>query len=130
MQAVFYRDAEGNEPVDEFLESLPVRQQVVLDNQIDRLNMLKPEDPPLPFPHSSQVRGQLRELRCHFGSEHYRVLYRRSEGLFVLLHAFRKDTGRLPDADVALAETRWVDFKERMDAPVRVPPRAAGADAP
>lgn len=50
MQAVFYRDVEGNEPVDEFLGSLPVRQQVVLDNQIDRLNMLKPEDPRCRFP--------------------------------------------------------------------------------
>jgi phage-related protein len=40
------------------------------------------------------VRGELRELRCHFGRELYRVSYRRSENLIVLLHIFRKDTGR------------------------------------
>jgi phage-related protein len=102
----------------------------VLDNQIDRLNMLKPEDPPLPFPHSSQVRGPLRELRCHHGSAHYRILYRRSETFFVLLHAFRKDTGKIPDADIAIAEQRWDDFKARMDTPTRIPPRAVGSDAP
>lgn len=47
--------------------------------------------PHLPFPHSSQVDGELRELRCHFGSDHYRVLYRRSERLIVLLHVFAKN---------------------------------------
>jgi hypothetical protein len=43
-----------------------------------RLNMLRPNDAPLPFPWSSQLEGELRELRCHYGSEHDRVLYRRS----------------------------------------------------
>ena len=77
-----------------------------------------------------QVRGQLRELRCHFGPELYRVLYRRSGNLVVLLHMLRKDTAAIPDADIALAEQRWDDFKRRMDAPKRRPPRAAGHDAP
>ena len=85
---------------------------------------------PLPFPHSSQVRGPLRELRCHYGPELYRVLYRRSGNLFVLLHMLRKDTGKIPGNDVAIAEQRWEDFKQRMDAPRRKPPRAAGHDAP
>lgn len=34
----------------------------------------------------SQIDGELRELRCHYGSSQYRVLYRRSERLLVLLH--------------------------------------------
>lgn len=48
--------------------------QAALDNQIERLNMLRTNDPPLPFPWSSQLEGELRELRCHYGSELYRVL--------------------------------------------------------
>ncbi len=36
--------------------------------------MLRTNDPPLPFPWSSQLEGELRELRCHYGSELYRVL--------------------------------------------------------
>lgn len=130
MQAVYYRDAGGAQPVESFLDKLPMREQVVLDNQIDRLNMLRAEDPPLPFPHSSQVRGPLRELRGHYGNQLYRVLYRRSEGFFVLLHAFRKDTGQIPTGDIAIAERRWEDFKSRMDAEPRLPPRAVGRDAP
>ncbi|HEX6329857.1 MAG TPA: type II toxin-antitoxin system RelE/ParE family toxin [Actinomycetota bacterium] len=130
LQAVYYRAPDGTEPVDEFIDGLDVRRQVALDNQIDRLNMLTPASPHLPFPHSSQIRGELRELRCHFGRELYRVLYRRSRGLIVLLHAFRKDTGRIRKAEIQIAEDRWADFKARMDALKRRPPRAAGHDAP
>lgn len=84
MQAVDYRAQDGPEPVDEFVERLrDPNKQATLDNQIDRLNMLRPSDPPLPFPWSSQFEG---ELRCHYGSELYRVIYRCS-------------LGRLHDAD-------------------------------
>ncbi len=131
MQAVYYRSAEGSEPVDDFIGALGhPEKQVVLDNQIDRLNMLRTNDPPLLFPWSSQLEGELRELRCHYGPELYRVLYRRSRNLFVLLHIFRKDTGKVPDAELRVAGERWDDFKARMDAERRRPPRAAGHDAP
>ena len=129
LQAVYYRAADGSEPVGDFIEALDVKRQVALDNQIDRLNLLSPASPHL-FPHSSQVRGELRELRCHYGAEHYRVLYRRSRNLIVLLHVFRKDTGKIPKAEIDIAEQRWQDFRRRMDAPKRRPPRAAGRDAP
>lgn len=82
MRAVYYRDAKGRQPVDAFIEKLADRKAAAIDNQIDRLNDLAPGDPPLPFPWSSQVEGELRELRCHYGSELYRVLYRRSRNLF------------------------------------------------
>jgi hypothetical protein len=54
----------------------------------------------------------------------------RSRNLFVLLHMLRKNTGRLPALDVEIAQTRWKDFKARMDAQPRRPPRVAGDDAP
>jgi phage-related protein len=60
----------------------------------------------------------------------YRVLYRRSKNLFILLHMLRKNTGKLPASDIEIARTRWTDFKARMDARPRRPPRAAGGDAP
>lgn len=43
---------------------------------------------------------------------------------------FRKDTGKLPEREIDIAKERWTDFKERMDAEQRRPPRAAGHDAP
>jgi hypothetical protein len=52
LQSVFYRAADGAPPVDEFIESLPVNVQVVLDNQIDRLNDLTDAAPHRPPPGS------------------------------------------------------------------------------
>jgi phage-related protein len=130
MQAVYYRDSDGSEPVGDFLEALPpeVREEIVASVML--LNRLGPNDPPLPFPFSSQVEGPLRELRCHYGRTLYRILYQRSGNLFILLHAFAKRSARLPDADKALAQGRWADFKARIDAAERRPPRPAGHDAP
>jgi phage-related protein len=130
-QAVYYRDSSGGEPVNDFLDALDdPAAQATLDLQIDRLNGLPASAPPLPFPHSSQVAGPLRELRCHYGNQLYRVLYRRSVNLFVLLHIFRKDRGKIAAADIDIANARWDDFRERMNADPRRPPRAAGHDAP
>ena len=130
MTAVFYRAPDGSEPVNDFIDSVPDEHQDAIDGAIRLLNRLGPNDPPLPFPHSSQVEGPLRELRCHYGRQLYRILYQRSENLFVLLHAVEKRSRQLPEADIALARERWNDFKARMEAVPRTPPRAAGHDAP
>jgi phage-related protein len=129
-QAKFFRDRSGREPVNEFIDALAPKTQQVVDDQVDFLNGLPPEAPPLAFPHSSQVRGALRELRCHYGSTLYRILYRRSGNFFVLLHIIEKRTGKIREPDIALAEQRFREFRGRMDAVPRQPPRAVGHDAP
>jgi phage-related protein len=128
--AVYYREASGSEPVREFLDELDDEIYAILAQQVDRLNLLSDDLPHLPFPHSSQVDGELRELRCHYGRQLYRVLYRRSDRLIVLLHIFAKRTAKIPASEIDLAKERWEDFKTRMDAKRRTPPRAAGHDAP
>lgn len=130
LQAVYYRAADGQEPVRDFIDDLDTETQAALDNQVDRLNLLSDEIPHLPFPHSSQVEGELRELRCHYGRSHYRILYRRSGRLIVLLHVFAKRSAKIPRREIEIARERWVDFKARMYANPRRPPRAAGHDAP
>lgn len=130
MQAVYYRGRDGAEPVNDFIDGLAPERQEEIDFKISLLNRLSSNDPPLPFPHSSQIDGQLRELRCHYGRDLYRVLYQRSGSLFVLLHALEKRTGALPQADINIAKKRFEDFRERMDQRPRRPPRAAGHDAP
>jgi phage-related protein len=129
-QAVYYRDASGREPVVDFLGALDPKTRAALRNHIGRLNLLSHEQPHLPFPHSSQIAGELRELRCHRGREHYRVLYARSESLIVVLHAFPKRSAQIPRSEIDTAWQRWTDFKQRMNARQRRPPRAAGTDAP
>src|SRR5262249_1936459 len=73
---VFYGGGDGSERVEEFIAGLPPRHQAAIDDQIDRVNaLLTVARPHLPFPYSSQVDGELRELRCHYGSTLYRILY-------------------------------------------------------
>ena len=129
--AVYYRAPDGVEPVRAFLDDdVDDETAAVLALQIERLNLLSDQVPHLPFPHSSQVDGELRELRCHYGRQLYRVLYRRSDRLLVLLHIFSKRTAKIPASEINIAKDRWDDFKARMDADPRTPPRAGGHDAP
>jgi phage-related protein len=130
-QAVFYRAADGKEPVDEFIAGLPDKRAAKIDAYIaEYLNGRAPEAPPPEFPISSQIEGELRELRVRFGNTRYRILYQRSGNLIVLSHAFEKNTGAVPPEDQQLAHRRMADFSARMDANRRGPPRAAGHDAP
>ena len=130
-QAVYYRDKHGAEPVNEFIEALPPRRAAKIDDYVEEyLNDRPANAPPPEFPVSSQIDGELRELRVRFANTRYRVLYQRSENLVVLLHAIEKNTGAIGESDKRLAVQRMADFKRRMDARPRVPPRAAGKDAP
>ena len=130
-QAVYYRDGRGAEPVDQFIEALPAKRAAKIDDYIEEhlngraLDALPPE-----FPISSQIEGELRELRIRFANTRYRILYQRSGSLIVLLHAFEKNTGAVPASEKTMAKRRMIDFKRRMDAEPRTPPRAAGKDAP
>lgn len=129
--AVFYRDTRGTEPVDAFIDGLPGKRAAKIDAFINHyLDSQPPDAPPPEFPITSQIDGELRELRVRFANTRYRVLYQRSDNLIVLLHAFEKDTGVVPAADTKVAQQRMADFTARMDARPRIPPRAAGRDAP
>jgi phage-related protein len=131
---LFYRDKRGHEPVDAFLEELLCTQPLAvakIDDAIEEhLNGRDPRDPPPEFPATSQIEGELRELRVRFARTRYRVLYQRSRNLLVLLHVFEKNTGTISASDRKKAEVRMVDFRARMDAIPRRRPRAAGRDAP
>lgn len=130
-QAVFYRDKRGAEPVDVFIDSLSPKVAAKVDDAIEEhLNGKDPKAPPPEFPISSQVEGELRELRVRFAKTRFRILYQHSGNLIVLLHGIEKNTGALLAADVAIARKRMADFKGRMDAIPRRRPRAAGKDAP
>jgi phage-related protein len=130
-QAVYYRNKAGEEPVNSFLDALAAtnpRAAAKVDDYVEEyLNDKVASAPPPEHPISSQVDG---ELRVRFAKSRYRVLYRRSGLLVVLLHMFEKDTDKLPPRERELAVKRFADFKARMAAEPRRRPRAAGRDAP
>ena len=86
--------------------------------------------PHLAFPYSSQLEGELRELRAHYGNTLFRILYRRSEQFIVLLHIFEKHSGPVPESEKQLARQRWSDFRKRMGAKPRKQPAPIGKKAP
>jgi phage-related protein len=106
---------------------LPARDRRIVANHIERLKAFGPD---LPYPWSSQVRGELRELRADAGLTHYRLLYCRSRNLLVLLHVLDKRTARVPEMDVQIAIGRWNNFQARMNEQPRTPPRPVGHEAP
>lgn len=71
MQAVYCWESDALEPVDEFISALrdPTR-QAALDNQIERFNMLRPNDPPLPFPWSKDT-GKVPEAELRVARERW-----------------------------------------------------------
>lgn len=133
-QAVYYRDSQGHEPVNDWLEKLLVTKPAAVakidDFVEEHVNRRRADAPPAEFPITSQIDGGLRELRVRFANTRYRLLYQRSGNLVVLLHGLEKNTGALPAADKQIAQQRFADFKTRMDAEPRQGPRAAGHDAP
>lgn len=128
--AKFYRRPDGTQPVDEYIEQQQPATQLALDRQIERVNLLDESNPHLAFPHSSQIEGELRELRCHYGRRLYRILYRRSEQFIVLLHIFDKHDDQVPEEDKQIARERWADFRSRLAATPRTRPSPIGKKAP
>jgi len=123
----YHRAPDGCLPADEFIDAQPPQAQAMIDNYLGRLALFGPS---LPFPSSSQVKGELRELRPDMGRTHYRLLYRRSNDLFIILHAFIKRGRSIDQAEIDVANRRWQDFKNRMDADPRRAPSAIGRAAP
>lgn len=133
-QAIYFRDRHGRTPVSETLDTLDPTCQESVDWQISLLNDLSDARPLLPYPHSSALKGDkyraFRELRCHCGRQHHRIIYRRSGRFLILLHIVLHKEGEIPEQDKRIALDRWHDFVARMDARPRAKPRAMGKDAP
>ena len=127
-QAVYYRDDRGREPVNDYVDELDGVCQESIDWKIGLLNQLSDSNPDLPFPHSSQLKGTkyraFRELRAGCGRKHYRIIFRRSERFFILLHIIHKNTGETPrgsqgDRPGSLEGFRGADGRRSPREPAR-----------
>jgi len=129
--ARYYRASDGSEPVNDFIGGLLSAERGTIDRQIGLINLLDEEHPHLAFPYSSQIDGELRELRCHYGQKLFRIFYRRSEQMVLLLHIIEKHTPEVPASDILVAKERWNDFQRRMAlTPPRTKPSPLGHRAP
>ena len=104
----FYRDTEGNVPVEGFLVSLPEKDRARIAWTI---NLLEEYGLQLGLPYVKHLRGKLWELRIRAGRSAYRIIYFAYVGQrFILLHGFLKKTQKTPRRELEIAERRMSDF--------------------
>lgn len=105
----FYTDARGNSAVAEFIGGLPARERAKVRNA---LRLLREFGVLLRMPHARPVseHRDLWELRP--GA--IRLFYFAHTGRrFIVLHAFRKKSRKAPRQEIATAERRMAEFRER-----------------
>jgi len=111
---VFYTAERGDSPLDDFLDGLDKKSRAKVAAY---MSLLEEEGQNLKRPYADIVRGKIRELRIHYVSNHYRILYFfHMFDQIVLVHAFSKKTRQLKKKDIDLAEKRMEDWIERFPA--------------
>ena len=111
---ILYTTDRGDSPIDEFIDGLDKKSRAKVAAY---LSLLEDEGPNLKRPYADVVRGKIRELRIHYSSNQYRVLYffHRHDQI-VLLHAFSKKTQQLREKDITLSERRMENWRQRCSS--------------
>lgn len=97
-----FATARGERPVSTLLEALD---DATLDKVFRVVEMLERYGPRTPAPYAKRVSKTVSELRTS-GKNAIRILYCKRGGGYVLLHAFKKKSNKLPAKEVKIAEAR------------------------
>ena len=109
---VFYTAEWGDSPLDDFLDALDKKSRAKVAAY---LSLLEEQGPNLKRPYADIVRGKIRELRIHYTSNQFRILYFfQMFDQIVLVHALSKKTPQLKKQDIELAEKRMEDWMRRF----------------
>ncbi len=107
LSAVFFRTGFAREPVRDWLRSLPRDERREIGSDIAYVQYKWP----LGKPRVDHIRGKVWEIRSRLVERIARVLFVVSNDEMLLLHGFIKKTPNTPEADIALAERRWKEWK-------------------
>jgi phage-related protein len=102
LSVVFFRTASGNEPVREWLKSLPREERRILGEDIKTVQF----GWPLGMPLVRKLGKGLWEVRSRLPDRIARVIFTAAEGRMILLHGFIKKSQKTLRADLELAKTR------------------------
>jgi phage-related protein len=102
----FYKTAAGNEPVLEWLRSLPDAERKAIGSDLSDAQFAWPVGMPLCRPLGSH----LFEIRTSLNDKIARVFVCFSDGGLVALHGLIKKTQKIPASDLALARKRMKDL--------------------
>jgi phage-related protein len=104
----FYTDRHGKRPASEFLNALPPVERAEAARAI---LLLEEFGVLLGMPHARPISGhpKLWELRAGPNRIFY---FAHAERVFVLLHAYRKQSQKAPAREIAIAERRMAELRE------------------
>ena len=108
LECRFYQSPTGNEPVRDWLRSLPAAVRKEIGSDIGRVQWSWPIGKPL----VDGFGAGLFEVRSALGGNIYRVLFCLDGSTMVLLHGFHKKTQKTSKADLALARRRMKDAED------------------
>jgi phage-related protein len=107
LDTVFFRTANGNEPVRKWLRSLGKEQRKTIGEDIAYVQYKWP----IGKPRVDHLRGDVWEIRSSLGDQIARTLFGVQRNQMVLLHGFIKKTRRTPNDDIQLAEKRLKEWQ-------------------
>ncbi|CAK7030331.1 MAG: hypothetical protein DELT_02757 [Desulfovibrio sp.] len=106
-----YATVDGQEVVADFLDNLPRKHRA---KAIWEIELLAVQGTGLTLPYVKHIDGELWELRIKFASDISRIFYFIPvKNKIVLLHGFVKKTDKTPPGEIATAQKRLCDYKER-----------------
>ncbi|WP_207692364.1 type II toxin-antitoxin system RelE/ParE family toxin [Desulfonema limicola] len=108
----FYRDKAGYSPVEEFLDSLNVKQA----RKVVWVLRLIEEQEIIPSTYFKKLINteDIWEARIQFGSDIFRILgFFEENNVIILTHAFQKKSQKTPKKEIHLAEIRKKDHLMR-----------------
>lgn len=104
----FYGTPRGKYPVKDFIERLDKRSRAKIWRYIE---LLEKQGPNLLRPYADHVQDEVRELRVRLKDGNIRVFYFFFERVnVVLLNAFKKKTGKLPEKEISRAKRNMNNF--------------------
>src|SRR6266571_1288895 len=102
LSVAFFRTASGNEPVREWLKSLPRKERRIIGEDIKTVQFGWPFGMPL----VRKLEKSLWEVRSRLPNRIARVIFTTAEDQMTLLHGFIKKSQKMPQEDLELAKTR------------------------
>jgi phage-related protein len=112
-KVIFYKTRAGENPVEDFLYSLTIKQQKKIAWVLGVLR-------DMPFVQRQYfkklVGTDIWEVRIDFGNDTFRLLGFLEKGnLVILTNGFVKKTQRTPPSEIRLAEKRKIDYESRRN---------------
>jgi len=108
LKAKFFRIGTGNEPVREWLKSLPKEERKLIGEDIKTVQYSWPIGMPL----ARKLTGEIWEVRSNLRDKISRVLFTILDNQIILLHGFMKKTQKTPKEDLNLAIRRMRQAKK------------------